>query len=288
MQNVKPQFLENGELKRVIPIDGTLNFRDLGGYKTDQGRTVKWRRVFRSAQLHSLSEEGIRALADLNIKTVVDLRFFEEVDNYPTIIRALPEADFFTWDDEVFDSQAGDKETPNADRMRQSWRDSLDSNDPAVVREAMRSNYPTKLYSHRAIYRRMLLQLIEGETPLLFHCAAGKDRTGVAAALILSLLGVNNQQIIDDYMLTQNLIEGRMEAWLAGGATNQDQYQGFQKKLAEQPSEMLRPVFDADRSYIDTLLEYVAETYENFHTYATKQLQLTEKQISELQTQLLD
>lgn len=288
MNIATPKLPENINANRVINIDGTLNFRDLGGYKTAEGRTVKWRKMFRSAQLHSLSEAGISALAGLNIKTVVDLRFCDELKNYPTILRALPSAEIFTWDDEVFKPDSGDSEAVNAERMRGSWRDSLDSNDPAVVREAMRSNYPTKLYSHRAIYRRLLLRLIAGKAPLLFHCAAGKDRTGVAAALILSLLGVNDQQIIEDYMLTQNLIEGRMEAWLAGGATNQEQYEGFQKKLAEQPSAMLKPVFEADRSYIDTLLDYVEKTYGSFHSYAVKQLELSEDQITALRNHLVD
>lgn len=288
MDTSTTQARENLTINRVVEIDGTFNFRDLGGYHTDDGRTVKWRKVFRSAQLHSLSEEGISTLASLGIKTVMDLRFYEETDNYPTILRALPSAQFFNWDDEVFSPKGGESEATTGDRMRRSWRDSLDSNDPAVVREAMRSNYPTKLYSHRAIYRRMLLRLIEGNSPLLFHCAAGKDRTGVAAALILSLLGVDNKQIIEDYMLTQNLIEGRMEAWLAGGATNQEQYQGFQKKLSEQPSEMLKPVFEADRSYIDTLLDYVEYTYGSFEAYALQQLELDHGQLGELRCNLLN
>lgn len=273
---------------RVIDVEGTLNFRDLGGYIGKDGRTVKWRKIFRSAQLHSLSDHGAATVCDLGIKTVIDLRFGEEADLYPTIQTAFPSAKFFTWQSELNNSSLEDIEPKKADEMRHSWRDSLDTNDPDNVRDAMRSNYPTKLYSHRAIYRTMLLRLINSDLPLLFHCAAGKDRTGVAAALILSLLGVDDDQITQDYLLTQNLIEGRMENWLAGGATQSDKYQDFQSKLASQPSEMLKPVFDADPSYIKTLLHYVNETYAGFKGYALQQLQLNLDQIEKLQTVMLD
>lgn len=273
-------------IQRVINIDGTINFRDLGGYQTNDGRTVRWRKLFRSAQLDKLSTHGVETLAALNIKTVIDLRFDEETSRYPTIREALPSATFYSWRSELLPHKTVSSD--ESEKMRRSWRDSLDSKDPDVVREAMRSNYPNKLYSHRGIYRRMLLQLLEDESPLLFHCAAGKDRTGVAAALILSLLGVDDKQIIEDYLLTQNLIEGRMENMLAAGANVDDKYDDFQSKLAAQPKEMLKPVFDADRNYITTLLDYVAETYDGFNHYAHKQLELNSEDIAQLRAHLLE
>lgn len=271
---------------RVIHIDGTINFRDLGGYKTHDGRTVRWRKLYRSAQLNKLSARGVNALAALNIKTVIDLRFDEETNRYPTILKALPSATFYSWRSEFLPQNTASSN--NSEKMRRSWRDSLDSQDPDIVREAMRSNYPNKLYSHRGIYRRMLLQLKDDEAPLLFHCAAGKDRTGVAAALILSLLGVDDEQIIEDYLLTQQLIEGRMENLLAAGANVDDAYDDFQAKLAAQPKAMLKPVFDADRNYIITLLDYVADTYESFNHYAHQQLELSDEDIALLQARLLE
>lgn len=276
------------DARRIIEIDGTLNFRDLGGYLAADGRSVKWRKVFRSAQLDRLSPQGINALSELKVSTVIDLRFTEETQRYPTIQAALPAARFFAWQDELKKPASGIANTPKSDGMRRSWRDSLDSNDPEVVREAMRVNYPTKLYSHRGIYRRMLLCLASSDTPLLFHCAAGKDRTGVAAALILALLGVDEVQIVDDYLLTQPLIEGRMANWLAAGANVEDQYEDFQKKLAAQPSEMLEPVFAADRNYITTLLEYVASTYGGFQRYAAEQLGLSDAELAAVRDNLLE
>ena len=269
--------------QRVLYIDGTLNFRDLGGYSGFDGKTVQWGKIFRCAQLDRLEPGGIQSLIDLGINTVIDLRFEDETLLYPTIRAAFPRANFFSWQDEPDSAQTIEESSS----MKRSWRSSLESGDPAQVREAMRINYPTKLYSHRAIYRRMLLQLLEQETPLVFHCAAGKDRTGVAAALILSLLGVDNDQIMQDYLLTQPLIEGRMEQWLAGGATTNDKYQDFQDHLSNQPREMIQPVLDADPAYMQTLLDYVADKYGSFETYALEQLELSSAQIEALRVQFL-
>lgn len=280
MTNQKPQAASNS---RVLNIEGVLNFRDLGGYRGADGRRVVWGKVFRSAQLDRLSEQGVCELAALGIKTVVDLRFTDETQRYPTIRSAVPNAEILSWHDE---QEAGSADQSAA--MKLAWRESLDSKDPAKVREAMRSNYPKKLYTHRAIYQKMLLRLSEGLTPLLFHCAAGKDRTGVGAALILSLLGVDEQQIIEDYLLTQKELEGRVEAWFAGGATTQENYQDFQEKLARQSSELLAPIYAADKIYIETLLEYVDSTYGSFGRYAQEKLQLDDAFIERLRAQLLE
>jgi len=268
--------------QRILNIGGVLNFRDLGGYKTVDGREVKWRKMFRSAQLDRLNEQGIAKLTSLKVRAVVDLRFSEETHKYPTIKEAVPEAKIISWHD-VREPDSGTRSSA----IKQAWRESIGTKDPAQVREAMRVNYPQKLYSHRNIYRAMLQLLADGQTPLIFHCAAGKDRTGIAAALILSLLGVNDEQIIADYLLTQSELEGRVESWFAGGATSSEGYQDFQKELAEQSAKVKKPIFDADISYIQTLLEYVAETYGDFATYTKQTLGLDNDFVEVLKKRLL-
>ena len=268
--------------ERVLNIEGVINFRDLGGYKTCDGRSVKWGQLYRSAQLDRMSEKGINDMASMGIKAVVDLRFSDETHKYPTIREAVPQAEMLSWHDEL-ETQPVDE----SNDIQRSWKDSLATNDPAQVREAMRVNYPKKLYSHRAIYRKMLLRLSKGQVPLVFHCAAGKDRTGVAAALILSLLGVSDEQIVEDYLLTQNEIKHLLETWMAGGAGNVDDPEDFQKKLASYPRNVVQPVFDADESYIQTLLNYVDQKYGGFTEYALRILKLGTTDIEKIQYQLL-
>ncbi len=274
--------------RRLLKIEGVINFRDLGGYQNDSGQSVAWGRVYRSAQLDNMTREGIVQMVAMQIQTVVDLRFTEESANYPTLLEAVPNAEMLSWHDEYLNADSG--RTESGDRslaMRQSWRDSLDSNDPLQVREAMRVNYPKKLYSHKDIYRKMLLRLIESRTPLVFHCAAGKDRTGVAAALILSLLGVSNQTIVDDYLLTQEHVANLLDSWLVGGATDNHEYGSFQQRFGQYERAVVQPIFDADISYINTLLEYVEATYGSFYSYARQTLELSEQQIQNLRDNLL-
>jgi protein-tyrosine phosphatase len=186
---------------RILPIDGVINFRDLGGYQTDDGGTVRFGRVFRSAQLSGLTPLGSQQVASLAIESVADLRFDEEINLFPSVKSAFPKAEFVSWQDLQVEVNRTNVKQEKATLGKGSWRDSLDSHDPDQVREAMRLNYPQKLYSHQYIYKDMLLRLMHKKSPLLFHCAAGKDRTGVAAALILSLIGVNEEQIIKDYLI---------------------------------------------------------------------------------------
>ncbi len=268
--------------QRVLEIDGALNFRDLGGYQSNDGKSVRWKTMFRSAQLNQLSASGIQSLLPLDIKTVIDLRFTDEIHQFPTVLEAIPNAEIITWADHS-ESDLDDR----SNKMKRSWSDSLKTNDPNNVKETMRLNYPQKLYTHRMIYRTMLLKLSEGCTPLLFHCAAGKDRTGVAAALVLSLLGVSEDQIIDDYLLTQSELENRVEQWLSGGATDSDNYQSFQTKLKQQPKDLLKPIFDADVTYIKTLLDYVENKHNGFESYARNTLKLDQSVIGQLRENLL-
>ena len=270
--------------KRIVPIDGVINFRDLGGYPNQIGQTVKWGKCYRSAQFDRMSEQGVVQLSNLNIQTVIDLRFADEIKQYPSNVRAFVKAGFLRWEDVSHDVHISQRSSD----MQMSWKDSLDSYDPKQVREAMRINYPKKLYSHQAIYRAMLLKLINDETPLVFHCAAGKDRTGVAAALLLSLLGVSNELIIEDYLISQAQIQSLAEYWMAGGAINEDKVSDFQAKLLSYPNEVIAPIFTADEAYIKTLLEYVAKTYGNFTNYAHKVLKLTETQQAQLREQMLE
>jgi protein-tyrosine phosphatase len=268
--------------QRILKIEGVINFRDLGGYQTNDGFTVSWGKIYRSAQLDRMTDQGAKDMASLGIKTVIDLRFSDETKRYPTMRHAVPDAEILSWHEEFQDNGA-DK----GDAIKRLWQQSLESNDPAQVREAMRLNYPKKLYSHQAIYKKMLMRLVEQQTPLVFHCAAGKDRTGVAAALILSLLGVSDELIIEDYLLTQAETENLLSSFHAGGASGPQANSDFQQKLASYPRALVQPVFDADLSYITTLMDYVSEQYGSFNQYASRVLGFDADDVARLRQRLL-
>ncbi len=178
-----------------MPIQGAVNFRHFGGYTTADGRRVKQGRLYRSGSLAALTEEGQRAVLALNIGVICDLRRAEECLRAPT---PFPEHEprrvsipmnpgSATTLHAVFD--AGEMtETQGADFM------------VAINREMARD-----LTSD---FARVFHTLAEAEdAAFLVHCSAGKDRTGFAVALILRALGVPEDVVMSDYLITNEVID---------------------------------------------------------------------------------
>jgi protein-tyrosine phosphatase len=177
--------------RRVIALEGVRNFRDLGGYPTEEGLVTAWSQIYRADSVSFLTEAGWRGLGKLGIKRVYDLRRQSERERHPTIDHGL--------DHDVVHLPIG----PQAAEMslvewfthrgpEQNW-------DEEYVAETYREN----LTIWSDVFARLITELADPmHRPAVFHCTAGKDRTGIAAALLLDVLGVDRQDILDDYELT--------------------------------------------------------------------------------------
>lgn len=178
--------------ERVITLDGPMNFRDLGGYQTTDGHTIQWARIYRADDLSRLSFHDRQKLSAMNITVDCDLRSsFEQM--------AAPDrhwANVKYVDAHVYAQNGEDDERLQIPGVH-SFPDML-SNIYQNVLMSSHSQEAFKLVMHE------LLVLPEHEA-LVFHCSAGKDRTGMIAALILSVLGVDDETIIKDYLLTNQL-----------------------------------------------------------------------------------
>ncbi|MCH3905055.1 MAG: tyrosine-protein phosphatase [Lactobacillus sp.] len=184
--------------KRVIDLAGTSNFRDLGGYHNRFGQVIKWRKIFRSDALHKLTAEDCQQLASLDIKYNCDLR-------------TTREQGFFvdqTWDHVVhLDCHVYPEDRPVAKADAKYFREKYHL---AAMDSSLAAVYQTVLFSQEsrnsfAKVFAQLLQLDEQEA-LVFHCSAGKDRTGMMAALVLLALGIDDQTIVMDYLLSNNFL----------------------------------------------------------------------------------
>jgi protein-tyrosine phosphatase len=169
---------------RNLGFSATYNFRDVGGYPGLDGRTVRWRRLFRSDALHRIGEADREAFAQLGVRTVIDLRRPHEVEKFGRIAErygvdyrhlALKHVDW----EEV--------EHP-ADVVHERWLADRYLNFTEDGREALLASLQVIADPDRA--------------PVVVHCMAGKDRTGTVCALALSLLGVSDEDIAADYALT--------------------------------------------------------------------------------------
>jgi protein-tyrosine phosphatase len=175
--------------RRFIHLQGGVNFRDLGGYSGAGGRTVRWNLIFRAGTTHRLTEQDRDCLRDIGIRTVVDLRSNRERLASPHGL--AEQRDILYW--------ANDHERTGGVLSLMLKDPDIE---PAQMRAAMIRLYEELPYQLGEIYQELFRKLISAPLPLVFNCAAGKDRTGVAAALILLALGVSWTDIIADYMLS--------------------------------------------------------------------------------------
>jgi protein-tyrosine phosphatase len=182
---------------RLVPLSGAFNFRDLGGYPGLAGRHTRWGRLFRSDTLHELTESDVERLRALGLATIIDLRTTRELVRTG---RGLlePEPVHYRHLSVVVEE---DGEATAA---------------PALAGDDLAERYRWYLEVGRgALVEALELVGDPASTPLVFHCAAGKDRTGVLAALVLDILGVDRSVIVADYEITADrmeLILGRYRA----------------------------------------------------------------------------
>jgi protein-tyrosine phosphatase len=169
---------------RKLAMAGCVNFRDLGGYPTTDGRRVRWRRLFRADGLTRLDDQDCALLADLGLTTVIDLRTVGEVENRGRFPLESVDVDYHHL-------PLTDVLPPPEDLGRY--------NEPEFVTSRYRHMF---VEGSASITRALHVLAQPGALPAVFHCSAGKDRTGVVAALVLGFLRVPREVIVDDYTLS--------------------------------------------------------------------------------------
>jgi protein-tyrosine phosphatase len=172
-------------VERRVPFEGIQNFRDLGGYPTADGGSVRWGQVFRADALHKLTETDIEAFAGLGVRTVFDLRGDAERDEFPGPFESI--------------------HLPIVGRPVDAEAPLPDPELTAADGEGMlRDLYVGALTHSAAQFGVLLTALAEPERlPVVFHCHGGKDRTGIVAAIFLLALGVDRETVLDDYEATR-------------------------------------------------------------------------------------
>jgi protein-tyrosine phosphatase len=178
-------------LPRVLPLEGATNFRDLGGYLGHGGRPVRWRRLFRSDHLASLTPADRARLAEIGIARSFDFRGDAERAASPYAIDGL-----------VHHPLAIE---PTVVQRMGDLLAAGETMTPPVVGALMQELYRALVNDRSDRFAELFAALLETDAPVVFHCTAGKDRTGVAAALLLAALGVAREDIERDYLLTNEV-----------------------------------------------------------------------------------
>jgi protein-tyrosine phosphatase len=173
--------------ERLVRFDACFNFRDLGGYQTDDGRRVRWKTLYRADTLHRLDGSDLELLLQVGLRTVIDLRSHHELDYHgrfrhaggALVVHPVP----------MIEVVGGPERPIRAAR----------DGPPRPPGEGYISMADE---GRRAIANAVALLTEPGALPAVFHCTAGKDRTGILAAIVLSAIGVRDGDIVHDYMLT--------------------------------------------------------------------------------------
>lgn len=231
------------------------NLRELGGWRSADGRTVRSGLVFRSTDLNKLSRDDACALSALGIQTIYDFRSVAERTSEPDV--ALPGVVSIPLDVLADSPQAvpGNLTSVLSDPVMLAGAQSRYG---GSIGELMLDSYAqlVKLPSAQASYRRFYQGLLGADpAPVLFHCTTGKDRTGWAAATFLALMGVPETDIYAEYLLTNEQLAPALEPVFAA----------FEDAGGDR--EMLRPVLGVERSYLQRAFAEVRDTYGSIGGY---------------------
>jgi protein-tyrosine phosphatase len=239
---------------RDIRLVGLHNLRDLGGYETRSGQVTRWRRVLRADSLHKLTPEARDELIALGVKTVIDLRHADELEGGPNVL--ADHADVRYINVPLF---AGLSRSA-ADLAHSSGDTRNDAGSSQAAPPDLEMLYKGALERCRDAFREVITALSEpGDGVVLFHCTAGKDRTGLIAALVLGVLGVPDETIIADYALTAERIEPLLIELRADALAKGHDLGWYNRLLSAEPATMqatleyLRAQYGGIGGYLETL-----------------------------------
>lgn len=261
--------------RHLIPMEGGRNFRDLGGYQTTDGRQVKSGLLFRSGVLHHLSDADYQKIDELDIRTVVDFRAVEERQDEPTNWKA-GDVNMMTWDYQMTFGEGDDVLSAFADPTL----------DGPQAEALMAELYRVMLDQQQPHYTAMFEQLASNDEALLFHCTAGKDRTGIAAALLLTALGVDRETVIADYTLSET-IASLPEYQNAAPALTDDMDESY-AFLATMSPAALDALMGTRRSYIEAALEEMEARSGSVDAYIRDELDVSESDLQQLRSNFLE
>ena len=245
--------------ERHVVLAGAPNFRDLGGYQTTDGRHVRWGLVYRSGELSRLTAADYDKLATLNIAVVCDFRRDSERSAAPT-----------AWSGSrpptILNLPGDQAERGGGERGSSSTVPPLS---PLLV-----ASYPTYPKALASSFKTVLAQLKTQQGAVLYHCTAGKDRTGTFSALLLTMLGVPQAIVMEDYLLTNQFVAtpARIDAMVARGASR----------------EAAIANIGVDRVYLESTLAAIERDYGSFDAYRRDALGVSDADLAALKAKLLE
>jgi len=242
--------------QREVRLDGAINFRDLGGYATMDGKHVKWRKIYRSAALNRLTTADLDKLKSLSLSRVADFRGPYEVQIAPDRLpMGITRISLPAGSENIGDSNY-------SKNIMQQLR-----NDSFLL------GFYSNLTPFTARYKPMFDQLLalNNDSALLFHCTAGKDRTGIGAALVLYALGVDEKTIMEDYLATNYYRSAENDRAIVGLT-----------KMYHLDEQTARNVMAAKPEYLQATFNAIRRQYSSLENYLNKEMGLDPEKVKKL------
>lgn len=253
---------------RVVALDGGINFRDIGGYVNNQGRTVKWRKIMRCGHLANLSDNDLDSLEQIGINKIHDFRRSEEQEQSPS---CAVRAEF------IDDYQISIGDISRFWEFLFGGELTAESSHTLVV-----NSYRNCIDAVIPAFSRFMRHIVDNaDNASVFHCSAGKDRTGMAAALILSALDVPRQTIVEDYMLTIEHYDSERLIDLVEGHLRDAKVETWDR-------EWLVPYCSVHQDNILAFLEAIDASYGDVKNYLITALGLSQADLDKMQSCYLE
>lgn len=243
-------------------FEAVFNFRDMGGVQTKDGRTVRYRHLYRCGEISHATQHDLQLLDQLELKTILDYRDEEEAIVSPT--PSIQGADYVRISATLTATL----------RMNPSLEEVHEQSDTLFTEANFLQAYRQLPFKNPA-YRALMDRVVTKDVPLLQHCTAGKDRTGVGTALVYLLLGVDEDTIVHEYLQTNAIIDLQQPEWYTHWAATFGHMTGF-TYIAKANEECLR-----------ASLQAILETYDSYDTYFFEEFGITKAMQQDVQSYYL-
>ena len=245
-----------------------LNFRNIGNIKTGEG-IIKPGYFYRGGPLHQLTEETIKTLQkELNIKTVIDFREGQEIKRQSNHKNGF---------EIVHLTIIGDHNFGNADPVE---LERIHQEEDPIERMITLYRYIINSKHSQDEYRKFFDVVLASNDPIYFHCSAGKDRTGLAAAFLLKALGASNEDIIDDYLLTNELSRRNIEQMI--------EQLGNTKPITEHDIQRIHAYSGVHQEYLEAAYDEILKNYDSIEAYLEKALGVDQIKIDKLKEKFIE
>jgi len=253
--------------ERLIPMEGVLNFRDLGGIPTKDGRVVKWGKFYRSGKLSELSKRDLQYFSTLGIKTVADFRDDHEIKEDPN---RYPENYVVERIRMPIGDESGNMQRELRKTVKKANPDNFDS-------EKFVADVMVEFIDSFAFQYKPFMEYVSNpeKVPLLFHCTAGKDRTGMGAAFLLAMLGVEREVIFGDYLMSNYYRNNKINKSLRKATLV-----GIDQKIAQ-------PLVEVKPSYIAAAFEAIDRNHGSVENFFLEEYGLDEAKLAAIRNEFL-